>query len=107
MGGLLARRPINGLDQRYSTPYIEHLDTGSHRLLRLGGFLLVFLALLRVLWPAARRGLGSGRWRYAVVLLLCASASVPASMETRYLLPISVLSAALFLTPGCASPVAP
>jgi hypothetical protein len=106
MGGVLARHLINGLDQRYSTPYIEHLDTGSHRLLRVGGFLLVFLALLRVLWPAARRGLGSARWRYAVVLVLCASASIPASTETRYLLPIYVLSAALALTPGWPSPIA-
>jgi hypothetical protein len=106
MGGVLGRHLINGLDQRYSTPYIEHLDTGSHRLLRIGGFLLVFLALLRVLWPAARRRLGLARWRYPVALLICAAASLPASMETRYLLPVYLLSAVLTLVPGWPSPIA-
>ena len=78
MGGVFVRHLINGLDQRYSTPYVEHLDTGSHRWLRLAGFLLVFLALLRMVWPAARRGLGSARWRYpAALLLCCADATFP------------------------------
>jgi hypothetical protein len=107
MGALLARHAINGLDVRYSTPYIEHLETGSHRWLRLGGFLLVFLALARVLWPAARRGLGGGRWRYPVGLLLCCSTSLAALIETRYLLPAYLFVYVLVLAPGWPSPLGP
>jgi hypothetical protein len=105
MGGVLGRHLINGLDQRYSTPYVEHLDTGSHRWLRLAGFLLIFLALLRVAWPAARRGLGSTRWRYPVALLLCCITTVPTAMETRFLLPIYLLSYILVLAPGWPNPI--
>ena len=57
MGGLALSHLINGLDQRYDTPYISRLDTGSHRPLRIAGFLITFLALLRLIWPAARRRL--------------------------------------------------
>jgi hypothetical protein len=105
MGGVFVRHLINGLDQRYSTPYVEHLDTGSHRWLRLAGFLLVFLALLRMVWPAARRGLGSARWRYPAALLLCCATTVPSQMETRYLLPIYLLSYILVLAPGWPNPI--
>jgi hypothetical protein len=100
IAGLFARHVVNGLDQRYNTPYIEHLDTGSHRWLRLSGFLLVFFALARLLWPAARRRLGPTRWRYPVALALCCLTSVPSALETRYLLPVYVLSYILVLVPG-------
>jgi hypothetical protein len=105
MGGVLGRHLINGLDQRYSTPYVEHLDTGSHRWLRLASFLLVFLALLRVVWPAARHGLGSARWRYPVALLLCCITTLPTAMETRFLLPVYLLSYILVLAPGWPNPI--
>jgi hypothetical protein len=105
MAGLFARHLINGLDERYSTPYIEHLDTGSHRWMRLTGFLLAFLALLRVVWPAARRTLGSSRYRYPVALLLTCATSVPSAMETRFLLPINLLIYILLLAPGWPSPL--
>ncbi len=105
VAGLFARHLMNGLDERYSTPYIEHLDTGSHRWMRLAGFLLVFFALLRVVWPAARRTLGPSRWRYPVALLLAGATSVPSAMETRFLLPAYLLIYVLVLAPGWPSPL--
>jgi hypothetical protein len=105
MAGVLSRHVINGLDQRYSTPYIEHLDSGSHRWLRLFGFLLVFLGLLRVLWPKARHSLGATRWRYPAALLICCLTAVPSAMETRYMLPVYLLSYILVLAPSWPNPI--
>ncbi len=105
MAGVFIRHIINGLDQRYITPYVQHLATGSNRWLRLAGFLLVFLALLRVLWPTARRRLASVHWRYPLALALCCLTSVPSAVETRYLLPIYLLSYILVLLPGWPSPI--
>jgi hypothetical protein len=104
MSGVLGRDLINGLDQRYTTPYIEHLDTGSHRWLRLANFLILFLALVRVLWPSARRSLGPAKWRYPVAFLLCCLTSVPSQMENRYLLPVYLLSYTLLLMPDWPNP---
>jgi hypothetical protein len=105
LGGVFVRHVVNGLDQRYNTPYIEHLDTGGQRWMRALGFLLVFLALLRLLWPAARRGLGRARWRYPAALLLSCATSVPSAMETRFLLPVYLLAYLLVLAPGWPSPL--
>jgi hypothetical protein len=105
MAGVFSRHVINGLDQRYSTPYIEHLDSGSHRWLRLFGFLLVFLGLLRVLWPKARHSLGAARWRYPIALLICCLTAVPTAMEPRYMLPVYLLSYMFVLAPGWPSPL--
>jgi hypothetical protein len=107
MASLLARHVINGLDARYSTPYVEHLETGSRRWLRIASFLLVFLALARVSWPAARRRLGPARWRYPVALVLCSATSVPSLMEARYMLPVYLFSYVMVLTPGWPSPIGP
>jgi hypothetical protein len=107
MLALFARHLINGLDPRYSTVYVEHLETGSRRWLRIAGFLLVFLALARILWPAARRSLGPARWRYPVALLLCVVTSVPTHVETRYMLPVYLFSYMVVLTPGWPNPIAP
>ncbi|HTZ85677.1 MAG TPA: hypothetical protein VMB05_03325 [Solirubrobacteraceae bacterium] len=105
IAGVIARHVVSGLDQRYSTPYIEHLDTGSHRWMRIVGFLLIFLALLRLLWPASRRALGKARWRYPVALIACCVTSLPSAMETRFLLPLYVLIYLLVLAPGWPSPL--
>lgn len=107
MASLFVRHIVNGLDQRYTTPYVEHLDTGSHRWLRLAGLLLIFLGLLRILWPAARRRLGPARWRYVAALALCCVTSIPSPMQTRYLLPVYLLSYVLVLTPGWPNPIGP
>jgi hypothetical protein len=100
MAGVFARHVINGFDQRYPTPYVEQVDDGSQRWLRLAGFLLLFVALARVAWPPARRALGRARWRYPVALLLCGATSVASAVETRFLLPGYLLAYLLVLAPG-------
>ena len=107
MGGLFSWHLVNGLDQRYSTPYVEHLNAESwlHRGLRSAGFLLVFLALVRVLWPTARRRLGPARWRYPVALSLCCLTSLLLAVETRFLLPLYLLAYILVLMPGWPNPI--
>lgn len=107
MAALFLRHIVNGLDQRYTTPYVEHLDTGSHRWLRLAGLLLIFLGMLRILWSTARRRLGPARWRFPVALSLCCATSIPSAMETRYLLPIYLLSYILVLIPRWPNPIGP
>lgn len=100
MGGVFARHVINGLDERYSTPYVEHLDNGSRRLVRLIGFLLAFLALLRVAWGAARRTLGAAHWRYLIAVLACSVTALPTAIEPRFLLPLCLAGYLLVLAPG-------
>lgn len=106
MAGLTLRHILNGLDMRYSTVYVEHLDHGGHLWLRLMGFLLVFVALVRLLWPAARRSLGPTSWRFPTALLLCCLTSVLAAIETRYMLPVWLLCYILVLAPGWPNPFA-
>jgi hypothetical protein len=101
MANLFVHHLVNGLDARYNTPYIEHI--GSKILLRLAGFMLVFMALLRVLWPAARRGLSPTRWRYPLALLGCCATTLNSAMETRFLLPVYMLVYMLVLAPGWSS----
>jgi hypothetical protein len=99
MAGLFVRHLVNGVDQRYDTPYVSHLSTGSNRWLRILGFALFFLALVRIAWPAARRQLGHTQWRFAAALALCCVTSIPSAVEPRYLLPAFVLSYMLVLSP--------
>jgi hypothetical protein len=99
MGGLFVRHLVNGADQRYDTPYVSRLSTGSNRWLRIAGFALFFLALVRIIWPPARRVLGRTRWRFAVALALCCVTSIPSAIEPRYLLPAFLLSYMLVLSP--------
>jgi hypothetical protein len=106
MAGVFLRHVVNGLDQRYETPYIESIDTGSQRWLRLLGFLLVFLALTRVIWPAARRSLGRARWRYPLALVVCGLPSIASAVETRFLLPAYLAAYLLVLAPGWPNPFA-
>jgi lysylphosphatidylglycerol synthetase-like protein (DUF2156 family) len=100
IGGVLFRHLVNGLDQRYATPYPKRLDTGQRRPWRLAGFLLIFSALLRLGWPAARRSLGPARWRYLVVLALACVTSLTAAIEQRFLLPLFAVALLLALAPG-------
>lgn len=106
MAGVFLRHVVNGLDQRYTTPYVKQLEPPERRLLRLAGFLIVFLALLRLCWPAARRSLGPARWRYPLVLLLAATTSIASAIETRFMLPVFVLALILLLAPGWPNPLA-
>jgi hypothetical protein len=100
MAGVFGRHIVNGLDARYSTPYVEKIDTGGGRWIRLLGFLLVFVALARVVWPQARRALGAARWRYPAALLAAGATALASAVETRFLLPAYLLSYVLALAPG-------
>jgi NADH:ubiquinone oxidoreductase subunit 6 (subunit J) len=104
---MIVRHVINGLDVRYSTIYVENLAGEGHLALRLAGFLVVFLALVRLLWSRARRSLGPVRWRYPIALALCCATSLPSAIETRYMLPIEVLAYILVLAPGWPNPIGP
>lgn len=98
------RRIINGFDQRYASVYVADI-ADKNRVLRALNFTCVFLALLRLLWPAARRGLGRTRWGFLLALLVTC-ASVPMSaVETRFLLPAYLLAYLLVLVPGWPNPL--
>jgi hypothetical protein len=105
MGGLILGHVVNAMDPLYSTPYIENLDNGLQNWRRAAGFLLVFLALLRVLWPAARRRLGPGRLRYLAALAVCCVTTIPSPIERRYMLSLYLLSYAMVLMPGWPNPI--
>ncbi|HEY4809755.1 MAG TPA: hypothetical protein VIH71_01740 [Solirubrobacteraceae bacterium] len=107
IAGLLMRHLVNGLDMRYSTVYVEHLDSGGQLWLRLAGFLVVFLALARVLWRSARASLGRAHWRYPVSLMACCFTALFSGIETRYMLPLWLLCCMLVLAPGWPNPIAP
>jgi hypothetical protein len=107
MAGVFLRHAVNGLDQRYTTPYVEQIASDENRPLRLGGFLIVFLALLRVAWPTARRGLGRARWRYAAGLLVVSATTLASAVETRFMLPVFVLCSMSALAPGWPNPIGP
>ncbi len=105
MGALLVRHAINGLDVRYRTAYVEHAEDGSNRWLRIAGFALVFLGLVRLLWPTARRSLGPTRWRYPAVLVALFMTGLISSVEARYMLPAYLLAYILALAPGWPKPI--
>ena len=105
MAGVFLRHAVNGLDERYSTPYIEHLQSGVNRIWRFIGFLIVFLALLRVIWPAGRRAMGPAHWRYPATLLLASATSIASAVEARFLLPVFVLCLMIVLTPRWMNPL--
>jgi hypothetical protein len=107
MGGLIIGHIVNSLDPLYSTPYVENLDSAGKVWGRIAGFLLVFIALLRVLWPAARRALGPGRLRYVLALMVCCLTTVPTDIERRYMLPLYLLSYAMALMPRWPNPIGP
>jgi hypothetical protein len=106
MGALIVGHVVNSMDPLYSTPYIEHLDNLGRVWGRIAAFLLLFVALVRVLWPAARRCLGPGRLRYLLALSLCCVTTVPTDIERRYFLPLYLLTYALALTPRWPNPLA-
>lgn len=110
MGGVFVRHLVNGLDQRYTTPFVETiesergtLDSAWHLLLRATGFLIVFLALVRVAVPAIRRGLGPSRWRYPAALAIVAISAAPSAMEARFMLSGFTLAAMVVFAPGWSS----
>jgi hypothetical protein len=102
---MLVRHIVNGLDPLYDSAYVENLNSGWHLERRIGGLLIVFVALLRLLWPAARRLFGAGRLRYLLALSVCSLTTLPTQMERRYLLPVYLICYVLALMPGWPSPI--
>lgn len=105
MATILTQHFVNGFDVRYNSIYVERLASGGRLWLRLAGFLLAFMALVRLLWGSARRGLGQARWLYVLALFLCCLPALASHTETRYMLPIYLLSYMLVLTPGWPNPI--
>ncbi len=105
MGDMIVRHIVNYMDPLYSTAYVEHLHNAGRTWGRIAGFLLVFIALLRVLWPSARRLLGLGRLRYLAALPLCTVSTVLMMGERRYQLPVYLLVYILALTPRWPNPI--
>jgi hypothetical protein len=106
MADMLVRHVINGLDPLYSTPYVENLHNAGRTWGRIAAFGLLFLALLRLLWPAARRMLGPGRLRYLLALASCCLTTIPTQMERRYMLPVYLIAYLVALTPRWPNPLA-
>lgn len=105
MAGVFLRHLVNGLDQRYTTPYVERIGGGLNGATRFAGFALAFLALVRVAWPRARRALGPARWRYPLALLALAAPALTTAVETRFMLPLFALCSVLVFAPGWVNPV--
>lgn len=105
MAGVFLRHVVNGLDLRYPGGYIEQLQTGTNRIWRFAGFLLVFLAMMRIAWPTGRRTLEPARWRYPVALLLACATSIASAVEVRFMLPVFLLCAMIVVAPGWPSPL--
>lgn len=104
--GLFIRHTINGLDERYDTPYLAHVGGGAvGPWRRVAGFLLVFLAIVRVAWPDARRKLGKAWWRYPVALVVSGMTWLISVAEPRYLLPVVLLSYLLVMTAAWPNPL--
>lgn len=105
MGKLFVEHIFNGFDQRYSTPYAESLAGTGRRPVRMFGFLLVFLAVLRLSWPSARRRLEPARWRYVTALAVFCVTSIPSAIETRFFLPLYLLNFVLVVAAGWPNPL--
>jgi hypothetical protein len=81
-------------------------DLDPSRPLRWLNFTVIFAALVRLLWPTARRSLGTANWRFLLALAMTSVSTLPAAMETRFLLPFYLIAYLLVLAPGWPSPLA-
>jgi hypothetical protein len=100
-GGIVVRNPaemaaswtrhvFNGLDVRYPTPYIRNLDDSSI-LLSLLLYTLLFVAIVRLLLPSARRTLGQIHWIGLAVLASPCLSAIPGAVEPRFFLPVQLI----------------
>jgi hypothetical protein len=90
MAASYGRHIFNGLDVRYPTPYIRDLGNSSI-VLSLLQYTLVFLAVVRLLLPDARRALGRIRWVGIAVLVSPCLTAIPGAVEPRFFLPLQML----------------
>ncbi|MGH3109604.1 MAG: hypothetical protein ACRDQT_01650 [Gaiellaceae bacterium] len=82
---------FNGLHVLYPTPYVRDLENTSRGLSVLQ-YTILFLAVLRLALPDARRALGRVRWLGVLVLVAPAITALPGAMEPRFFLPLHVLA---------------
>jgi hypothetical protein len=83
------RHIFNGLDVRYPTPYVRNLEDTSIALSLLQ-YTLMFLAIVRLLVPHARRALGRSSWAGILVLLSACITALPTEAESRFFLPLQL-----------------
>jgi hypothetical protein len=82
---------FNGLDVRYPTPYIR--DLGDRPVVvPLVQFTLVFLAVLQLVLPEARRRLGKVRWIGLALLVSPILVTIAFAAEPRYFLGVHLLA---------------
>jgi hypothetical protein len=89
MSASYARHVFNGLDVRYPTPYVRDLRDTSIALSVLQ-YTLIFLALVSLLLPGARKALGEIRWSGLVVLVAGCIGVLQVQAEPRYFLPLTL-----------------
>ena len=90
MAASWSRHLFNGLDVRYPTPYIHNLDDSSMGLSLLL-YTLLFLTLLRLSIPDARRALGPTRWSGVAVFVSPCLSAIPGAAEPRFFLPLQLV----------------
>jgi hypothetical protein len=84
------RHVFNGLDVRYASPYVRDLHD-SPVIVSLLLYLLLFVALARLLIPEARRRLGRVHWVGVAILISPVLTAIPGAVEPRFFLPVQVL----------------
>jgi hypothetical protein len=95
-----ARRMFNGLDVRYTTPYIHDLGSAWEGFSLLN-YSLIFAAMVRLLVPAFRRKLGKIAWPEALAFCAACVPAIPFAVESRFFLPIQfVIYALVVFGPG-------
>jgi hypothetical protein len=91
MAASWTRHVFNGLDVRYPTPYIRDLGDSSI-VLSLLLYTLLFLALLHLLIPDARRALRGIHWVGVAVLASPCLSAIPGAVEPRFFLPLQLIA---------------
>jgi hypothetical protein len=94
LAGSYVLHTFNGLHVLYPTPYVRDLRDTSWAL-SVAQYSIVFLAVLTLVLPDARRALGRVRWLGLVVLAVPSLTAIPGAMEPRFFLPVHLLAYSL------------
>jgi hypothetical protein len=86
---LYGRHAFNGLDIRYSTPYVRQVFDSS-RLLSLLNYSVLFVAL-RLIWHQRRHQLRARQALLLATLLVPCLLAMPTAIECRFFLPLHLL----------------
>lgn len=90
MAASYVRHIFNGVDVRYPTPYVRNLDDTSV-LLSLLQYTLMFVALVRLFLPGARKALGRVRWLGVAILISTCLTALATQAESRFFIPLQIL----------------